>query len=242
MDRELVESIHHHLVDHFSGSEDPLEPSGVKDYHLLESACGRPFMTANGRDLYESDFEKGAVIFHGIISNHCFYNGNKRTALLSALYYLGENNIWVDVCDDEEMYEFTRKVAAHEITERREDEIKVIVDWLERNSRRIVKSDKYLSYNALREILGRFGFELAEINGRIEVSKDGAHVATILKKGKQGREEYDPVYLAELRKRLGLTVDQGIDSGRFYGEKGVSPELNEYMQIRGEVFRRLAST
>ncbi|MDD1966158.1 type II toxin-antitoxin system death-on-curing family toxin [Pseudomonas putida] len=242
MDRELVESIHLHLVDHFAGSEDPLEPCGVKDYNLLESACARPFMTANGKDLYSSDYQKGAVIFHGIISNHCFYNGNKRTALLSALYYLGENNIWVDVCNDDEMYEFTRQVAAHEITEDRADEVQHIVDWLERNSRRIVKSDKHLSYNELREILIRFGFDLSEKNGLIEIRKDGKFYTTILKKGKQGREEYDPPYLSGLRKRLGLTVDQGVDSGRFYGEKGVSPELNEYMQIRGDVFRRLAST
>lgn len=242
MDRELVESIHLHLVAHFSDSDDPLEPCGVKDSHLLESACARPFMTANGKDLYATDYEKGAVIFHGIISNHCFYNGNKRTALLSALYYLGENNIWVDVCNDDEMFEFTRQVAAHEITEDRVDEVRYIIDWFERNSRKIVKSDKYLSFNELREILNRFNFELTERNGLIEIRQDGKFLTTILKKGKQGKEEYDPVYLSGLRKRLSLTVDQGIDSGRFYGEKGVSPELNEYMQLRGEVFRRLAST
>jgi death-on-curing protein len=158
------------------------------------------------------------------------------------LYYLGENNIWVDVCSDDEMYEFTRQVAAHEITSDRSDEVKYIVDWLVRNSRRIVKSDKHLSYNELREILIRFGFELTEKNGLIGIWKGGKFFTTILKKGKQGKEEYDPVYLSGLRKRLGLTVDYGVDSGRFYGEKGVSPELNQYMQIRGEVFRRLAST
>jgi death-on-curing protein len=240
MDRELVVLIHHYLVEHFADTEDPLEPSGVKDLHLLESACARPFVTANGRDLFVSEYEKGAVIFHGIISNHCFYNGNKRTALLSALYYLGENNIWVDDCNDDEMYEFTRQIAAHEICEHRADEVGVIVSWLVRNSRRIMKSDKHLSYAELREILSRFGFDLSERNGLIDVSKNGRLVKTILKKGRQGKEEYDPVYLAGLRKRLNLTVEYGIDSGRFYGEKGVSPELNEYMQIRGDVFRRLA--
>lgn len=242
MDRELVESIHHYLVDHFAESDDPLEPSGVKDFTLLESACARPFQTVNGRDAYATEYEKGAVIFHGIISNHCFHNGNKRTGLLSALYYLGENNIWVDRCNDDDMYEFTRQIAAHEISERREDEVSVIVDWLLRNSRRIMKSDKYLSYNDLREKLGRFGFELFERHGMIDVIKDEEIITRIIKKGKQGREEYDPVYLADLRKRLQLTVEFGVDSGRFYGQKGVSEELNEFMTIRGDVFRRLAST
>lgn len=241
MDRELVESIHYHLVEHFSGSTDPLEPCGTKDLHLLESACARPFATFNGKDLYPSDYEKGAVIFHGIISSHCFHNGNKRTALLSALYYLGENNIWVDNCDNDEMFEFTRRIAAHEIAEERSNEVGVIVEWLERHSRRIVKSDKNLSYNDLRETLGRFGFTLSERKNKYDVSKGGQYFLSILKKGKQGKEEYDSVYMADLRKRLCLTVEYGVDSGRFYGLKGVSDDLNEYMQIRGDVFRRLAS-
>ncbi|WP_202898916.1 Fic family protein [Kingella kingae] len=29
-------------------------------------------------------------MFHSIINNHPFHNGNKRTALLSTIYYLGE--------------------------------------------------------------------------------------------------------------------------------------------------------
>ncbi|MBH3372908.1 MULTISPECIES: type II toxin-antitoxin system death-on-curing family toxin [Pseudomonas] len=241
MDRELVESIHLYLVDHFADSDDPLEPSGVKDYNLLESACARPFQTVHGKDAYETEYEKGAAIFHGIIANHCFHNGNKRTALLSALYYLGENNIWVDRCNDDDMFEFTRQIAAHEIAEKREDEISVIVDWLLRNSRKIMKSDKYLSFNDLREKLGRFDFELSERNALVDVLKDGEIVTRILKKGKHGKEEYDPVYVADLRKRLQLTVDYGVDSGRFYGQKGVSEELNEFMRIRGAVFRRLAT-
>ncbi len=242
MKRELVESIHYFLVDYFAGSDDPLEPCGVKSGDLLESACARPFMTAYGKDIFPDEYYKGAALFHGIIANHCFQNGNKRTALLSSLYYLGENNIWVDRCDDEEMYEFTRKVAAHEVSESRSDEVPVIVEWFQRNSRRIAKSDKNLSFVGLREALGRFGFELIERQGFVEIYRDGEFVERILKKGKQGREEYDPVYLSGLRKRLNLTVEYGVDSGRFYAQKGVSDELNEYMKIRGEVFRRLADS
>lgn len=241
MDRELVEFIHYHLVEHFCDSPDPLEPAGVKDTHLLESACARPFMTAHGRDVFASEYEKGAALFHAIISNHCFHNGNKRTALLSSLYYLGENNIWVDKCDDDEMFEFTRKIAAHEICDCRSDEVPVIVEWFQRNSRRIVKSDKHLSYIELREALGRFGFYFSERNNLVEIYKGDECVGRVLKKGKHGREEYDPVYIADLRKRLNLTVDYGVDSARFYGQKGVSEYLNAYMQIRSEVFLRLAS-
>lgn len=240
MNKDLVENIHYYLVEHFSTSDDPLSPSGVKDSGLLESACARPRMTAHGVDIFASDYEKGAALLHGIISNHCFHNGNKRTALLSVLYYLGELNIWVDRCDDDVLYDFIRRIAAHEISASREDEIAIIAGWLERHSRRILKTDKRLSFLALREALGRFGFDLVERNNFVEIYKEGIFQERILKKGKHGQEEYDQVYVSDLRKRLCLTVDHGVDSGRFYGQKGVSEDLNGYMTIRGDVFRRLA--
>lgn len=240
MHKDLILGIHYHLVEHFAKSDDPLEPCGTKSDDLLESACARPFMTAHGKEIFSTEYEKAAALFHAIISNHCFQNGNKRTALLSTLYYLGEQNIWVDRCNDEEMYEFTRRIAAHEIARDREEEIPAIVSWLERNSRRIVKNDRRLSFLGLKEALNRFGFDLVERGNLIEIYKDGTFQERILKKGKHGQEEYDQAYIADLRKRLNLTVDHGVDSGRFYGQKGVSDELNSYMQIRSEVFRRLA--
>ncbi|MDK4538770.1 hypothetical protein QG039_05495 [Kingella kingae] len=43
-----------------------------------------------------------------------------------------------------------------------------------------------------------------------------------------------------MRKLLNLTPDYGIDSMRFYGEEGVSEDLNHFMQIRLEVMKKLA--
>ncbi|KDB68730.1 hypothetical protein AZ15_0522 [Bordetella bronchiseptica A1-7] len=63
---------------------------------------------------------------------------------------------------------------------------------------------------------------------------------TVLKKGTQGFEDYDQQYISQLRKRLGLTVEEGVDSGRFYGQKGIADDLNQFMQLRLEVMKRLA--
>lgn len=240
MDISTVEEIHFFLVNYFGDSEDPISPPGIKSQSLLESACARPFSTAGGRDVFEDEFEKAAALFHAIISNHCFHNGNKRTALLSALYFLGDNNIWMDRCEDEEMFEFTRKTAAHEICDNREDEVKIVTEWLQRNSRRVVKGDRRLSFWDLKEILKRFGYELEGDGNTLDVSYEGQVVTKILKKGKHGFEEYDAEYIAELRKRLNLTVAFGIDSARFYGQKGITNELNDYMDIHHQVFRWLA--
>ncbi|RKQ59968.1 death-on-curing protein [Vogesella indigofera] len=232
--------IHDYLTDYFYNSEDPISPPGVKNKGLLESAVSRPFSSAGGQDAFPDVFDKAAALFHGVISNHSFHNGNKRAALLSTLYFLSDNGWLVDRCDDDEMFEFTRKIAAHEITENREDELYEIKHWLEVNSRRQVKGEQRLNFKELYEILTRFGFSVFEVGNLLEIQKDGFFITRILKKGMYGREEYDQNYVSRLRKQLELTAEYGVDSAVFYGNKGAREELSEFMSIRSDVMRRLA--
>lgn len=240
MDASTIIFIHEYLTKFFADKEDPISPPGIKDLSTIESSAARPFATAGGQDAYPTPFMKAASLFHSIAGNHSFHNGNKRVALLSTLYFLGEHGYLVDRCDDDEMYEFTRQVAAHEITPDRNDEVEFIADWLERNSRRQVKGEKPMKLGVLRDTLGRFGYELRDLGKTIEVMKDDRVEATILKKGAKGFEDYDPPYIAELRKRLGLVPEGGVDSARFYGQKGITEELNVFMQLRLDVMKRLA--
>ena len=240
MDATTIIFIHEHLTEFFADKEDPISPPGVKDMTTVESAAARPFATVGGNDAYPTPFLKAAALFHSIAGNHSFHNGNKRAALLSTLYFLSEHGYWVDRCDDDEMYEFTRKTAAHEIATDRNDEVPVIAAWLEGNSRRQQKGEKPMKLGALREALGRFGYELHDLGKTLEVLQDGVVVASVLKKGAKGFEDYDPPYIAELRKRLGLVAEDGIDSARFYGQKGIADELNMFMQLRLDVIKRLA--
>ncbi|SDS12355.1 death on curing protein [Halopseudomonas litoralis] len=78
MDINQVKFIHDYLVDYFDNSDDPVSPPGVKDEDLLNSSVSRPFMSVGGQDAYPGIFYKAAALFHSIINNHCFYNGNKR--------------------------------------------------------------------------------------------------------------------------------------------------------------------
>lgn len=61
---------------------------GLRDGALLHAAVARPFASFGGEDLYEGDFEKAAALFHSLIKSHPFLDGTKRTAFLSALYFL----------------------------------------------------------------------------------------------------------------------------------------------------------
>src|SRR4051812_14519550 len=51
----------------------------------LYGAAARPFASAFGEDAYPSPWEQAAALFHGIICDHVFVDGNKRTGTLAAL-------------------------------------------------------------------------------------------------------------------------------------------------------------
>ena len=63
---------------------------GLREAGLLHAAVGRPFATFSGQDLYPTDFEKAAALFHSLIKSHPFLDGTKRTAFSSALYFLAQ--------------------------------------------------------------------------------------------------------------------------------------------------------
>lgn len=87
--------LHDRQVKKFGGT------LGIRDEKLLESAVFRCQASYGGSDLYETIFEKSAALFHGIIFNHAFIDGNKRTALMSAGVFLFHNGYLFDATDKE---------------------------------------------------------------------------------------------------------------------------------------------
>ncbi|MCE5168363.1 type II toxin-antitoxin system death-on-curing family toxin [Paenibacillus profundus] len=68
-----------------------MEQAGVKDHSLLESAVYRPQQSVFGEDAYPTLFEKAAALVDSVAKNHCFHNGNKRTAYLAVKSFLQIN-------------------------------------------------------------------------------------------------------------------------------------------------------
>lgn len=64
------------------------EQAGVKNHSLLESAIHRPQQSIFGEDAYPALFDKAAALVESLVKNHCFHNGNKRTAYLEAKAFL----------------------------------------------------------------------------------------------------------------------------------------------------------
>jgi len=89
-----VLAIHADQIERYGGS------SGVRDQGLLETALYRP-QTGYYADL----IEEAAALWESLAQNHCFYDGNKRTAFAAMYAFLAINGIRM-TADAEETYAF----------------------------------------------------------------------------------------------------------------------------------------
>ena len=84
---EMILLLHRQLIDRFGGTD------GVRDMGLLESALAAPFATFGGTYLYHTLQQMAAQLGYGIIKNHPFSDGNKRTGAHAMLVFLAVNGI-----------------------------------------------------------------------------------------------------------------------------------------------------
>lgn len=69
----------------------PGEDAGVKDPNALNVTIMQPKQVVFGKELYPTVFLKAAILFEMIVNKHCFYNGNKRTAIMALYVFLNLN-------------------------------------------------------------------------------------------------------------------------------------------------------
>lgn len=81
--RTLIDALHDRLLAEHGGS------TGLRDENLLESALARPLQQAayGNPDLCDL----AAAYAAGIVRNHPFVDGNKRTAFMAAYVFLARN-------------------------------------------------------------------------------------------------------------------------------------------------------
>ena len=107
-----VEYIHDELVSKLWLGGDPVAAWEYRDQGLLESAVSRPFHSAFGNDVYPSVNGKAAALFHSLIANHPFHNGNKRTAVLAVDIFLVANGYFC-VLPNGRMYQLAAQTASY---------------------------------------------------------------------------------------------------------------------------------
>lgn len=62
-------------------------PNAVRDLGAVDGAVHRPQSSAFGQDTFPTIHEKAAALLHGLVRNHPFLDGNKRTAWASTTVF-----------------------------------------------------------------------------------------------------------------------------------------------------------
>ena len=92
---EEIIQMHIDQIRLFGGSH------GIRDHKLLESAVYEPQASFAGAYLHKDVYHMAAAYAQGIIKNHPFIDGNKRTGIVSAFVFLQYNNCELDFDQDE---------------------------------------------------------------------------------------------------------------------------------------------
>lgn len=115
----VVIAIHDEQIAEHGGSP------GIRDVGLLSSALARPQNQANYGE--PSLFDLAAAYAYGIIRNHPFIDGNKRTGFLAAYVFLNING-WELMLSEAEAINAVLALAAGEMDEPR------FSNWLKKRS------------------------------------------------------------------------------------------------------------
>ena len=106
IEREDCLGFHSALLSRFGGLD------GLRDSGLLDSALARPLqLLAYGQP---SLFDLAAAYAHGIVKNHPFLDGNKRSELMAAALFLELNGMVFNAPEEEAVLQ-TLALAAGEI-------------------------------------------------------------------------------------------------------------------------------
>jgi death-on-curing protein len=117
--REECLALHEMMVAQYGGT------TGLRDEGLLESALGKPQNLFAYGDPTMADL--AASYASGIVKNHPFLDGNKRTGFMMGAGFL-ERNGYEFLADEADAAIRTLALAAGELTE------KAYAAWLETNS------------------------------------------------------------------------------------------------------------
>ncbi len=102
-------AIHADQIERYGGRP------GIRDLGLLQSALGVPAATFDAAFLHPSLHDMGAAYLFHLARNHPFVDGNKRTALMAMLAFLGLNGLRMNA-EPDEVFELVSGVAAGRVS------------------------------------------------------------------------------------------------------------------------------
>lgn len=113
---EDILALHKDIIDQTGGSH------GIRDIGLFSSIVERPRGQAFGQELYPDLWSKVAAYLHSIAMNHVFVDGNKRTSIVSASYFIHLNGYEL-MASNEEVERFVLSVVVDKL------DVASIAEW-----------------------------------------------------------------------------------------------------------------
>ena len=104
----------------------------VLRFHQLLSALASPQQSLFGEEIFPTLCAKAGMLLTGLVRNHPFWDGNKRTALLAMIEFLARNGRRFVAADDDGLYDWVLSAAARTTTRAEQ------ADWVAARSEVIV--------------------------------------------------------------------------------------------------------
>lgn len=127
------------------GNKNKSQLRGIKDTNLFNSALYEPKQTFDKKELYSTILMKASCYLRSFSMNHPFFDGNKRTALLSTITFLEQNGYEV-IANNEKLFKLVEKVVKGKLSissiERR---LKKFVKPVQ-NRRRLMTPGEFIFY------------------------------------------------------------------------------------------------
>jgi death-on-curing protein len=252
---------HFLIANHFSQEGEGIGGIGPRSTELLQSAIYRQVVSFGGISKWDRLFDISATLFFGLIKDHAFHDANKRTAFLSLLYQLYENDFCPSV-HEEKFEDMTVLVAENQLEKYarfrdlkakgvHDPEVRFLSKWLKDNTRRIDNKKRSVTFRDLEAILQNFGFFLENpddnhievvqykqrrrLFGLAKPTKERVRLGRI---GFPGRSaQVKPATLKHVREMTNLSAKHGVDSAAFFD--GLDP-MQTLIASYNEPLMRLA--
>ena len=215
---------------------------GPKDIGMLLSAISRQHSAFGGTEKWSTVFEKAATLIFGLVMNHPFYDGNKRTAYLSTIHYLFSNGHAISVSQkaledltvDISERNLNRFSRYREFKKRSDDpEIDFLAWYFRKNTHQVDKRQYLVTYRELEKLLKKYQVVLVNpSNNYIDVMR---WEQVTKRKGIFGKPTTQPELrkvcslgfpgwskvvgkgrLRHIRSELGLMPEDGVDAQAFF--------------------------
>lgn len=232
---------HYLICDYFAREGERVAVIGPKDINLLISAINRQFTSIGRIDKWNTPLEKAATVFYGLNKNHAFHDGNKRTALLVTLYAIIKANRTPRV-KEVAWEEMSVRTAANELYKyiyfkdlrkkhgEHDARVYLISKLLGKFTREFDSRFYRVTFNQLDTILRRYNHKLDHPDGNyINLYRMEEKTKGIIRKQKVvedvyiaqvgfpgGTKEVTVNAMRTIRKKAGLTAENGIDSQVFF--------------------------